>query len=298
MMRRFGLVLALVTLVGCGAVGPGLQGPLGSRLSARAEEGVTLRLLSYNVFGLPAPLGKELKKRFAAIPQAIAGHDVVGLQETFTGESERILESGVYPHAYRQDKGTLFHPQSSGLTILSKYPLGDIRFRPFRKCATTDCLAQKGVLFARLDVPKVGPVDIYDTHFQAHAPYEQVRVEDVKDLVTFFKENDQGHPAFFLGDFNMLEDEDAYGHFKEMLGPIDAFRKANPTDPGYTADPGNPWRDRARAPEGERIDYVFYLPGRDVDVEVLDSRVTLKDQPLSDHYGVAATIRLAPRRRI
>ncbi len=291
MMRRFGLVLGLTTLVGCGALAPGLQGGLSSRVAARAADGVTLDLLTYNTFGLPAPLGKDLAKRFAAMPAAIAGHDVVGLQETFTGESRRILDAQVYPYAYRQDKGTLFHPQSSGLTLLSRHPLRDVRFKPFRTCATTDCLAQKGVLFGRIDVPDIGPVDLYDTHFQAHEPYELTRIEDVRDMVSFVRENDQGHPTFFLGDFNMLEDEDAYGNLQDLLGPIDAFRKVNPTDPGYTADPANPWRNRAGG--GERIDYIFFLPGKAVGVEVLASRVALKEQPLSDHYGVEATVRLS-----
>jgi endonuclease/exonuclease/phosphatase family metal-dependent hydrolase len=294
MWRTVRLVLGfgLMGLVGCGAVGPGLQAHGAAQYAAR-DTGVTLKLLSYNTFGLPAPLGKELKKRFAAIPHAIDGFDVVGLQETFTGESQQILDSGVYPHAFRQGRTKFYYPQSCGLTVLSKHAMAAPSFRPYRKCATSDCLAEKGILFTRIDVPQIGPVDVYDTHLQAHEPYELTRIEQIKDLVAFVKENDLGNPTFLLGDFNMHEDEDAYGHLQEGLAPVDAYRKANPDGDGFTSGPENPWGSGKGSPE--RIDYVFYLPGKAVDVSIVESSVVLKDKPLSDHYGIAATVKLTPK---
>ena len=92
MMSRIGVLLEIASLVGCWAAIQGLQSATGEGLAAR-QAGVTLDLLSYNTYGLPSPIGKDLAKRFTAMPAALEGHDVVGLQETFTNESKRLLDS-------------------------------------------------------------------------------------------------------------------------------------------------------------------------------------------------------------
>lgn len=289
MMRRLGVVFSLAILAGCGAAVPGLQGAPSGNLAAR-QAAVTLDLLTYNTFGLPAPFGKSLADRFSSMPAALEGHDFVGLQETFSGEARRLMESKAYPYKYRQDQGSFFHPMNSGLTVLSRYPFKTVKFRPFGSCQTTDCFSNKGVLFARVDVPAIGPVDIYNTHYQAHTPYTLQRIENNRMLVEFVRQHDEGYPTFLLGDFNFLEDEDEYGNLQERIGPWDLFRLKNPGDPGFSWHPANPWGDGKGEPE--RLDYVFWLPNRNYGLDILEAEVVHKARPLSDHYGVRARVNL------
>lgn len=291
-MRGLGLTFLVAMVAGCGAVVPGLQGASPGAMAARSTAAI-LDLVTYNTFGLPAPFGKSLAARFAAMPETLGGHDVVGLQETFSGEARRLLESRAYPYKYRQDRGSFFHPINSGLTILSRYPFQTVKFRSFGSCQTTDCFSNKGVLFARVDVPQFGPVDIYDTHYQAHEPYTLQRIENNRVLAEFVRENDQGHPTFLLGDFNFVEGEDEYGNLQERLAPWDLYRRKHPGDPGYSWHPANPWSDGKGEPV--RLDYVFFIPNKAFDLEVLESEVMFRERPLSDHYGVRAKVSLTRR---
>ena len=58
----------------------------------------------------------------------------------------------------------------SGLAIASRYPIIDSDLLAYskRSCAGFDCLANKGILLARISIPGVPvPVDLYDTHLNA-----------------------------------------------------------------------------------------------------------------------------------
>ena len=51
--------MAFAFLAGCGAAVPGLQAQSGADLAAR-RAGVTLDLVTYNTYGLPAPFCRTL----------------------------------------------------------------------------------------------------------------------------------------------------------------------------------------------------------------------------------------------
>ncbi|MBM3276023.1 MAG: endonuclease/exonuclease/phosphatase family protein, partial [Candidatus Sericytochromatia bacterium] len=186
-------------------------------------------------------------------------------------------------YSHRQES-TEFLRVNPGLTILSRHRIVETAFRPFKECADTDCLAQKGVLFTRLDVAGFGPVDVYDTHYQAHGPYTKERLHDNSVLQAMFKEQDAGHPAFLLGDFNFPEGGTEYADLMNRLGPRDLYRAHRPTEKGGTSK------------SGSRIDYVFCVPARDYDVTVLDSAVMFEGTGLSDHNGVRVDVRITARR--
>ena len=286
-------ILFATAIAGCGAIYPALTAGGSAGLRARAA-GVSLDLLTYNTWGLPAPIGTKLKERFGKISALIGGHDVVALQETFSGESRQIFDAKVYPYGYRQSHAGFPKLLPSGLALFSKCPLENIGFRAFEKCGTWDCHARKGVLHATVQVPGVGPIELYTTHYQADAEFVRERLDDNRILVDFVKENDKGNPTFLLGDFNFWEDEDEYGDLQDRLPSWDLFRKFAPNAPGNTADPiGNPWIKGDG--EAERIDYIFYVPSSKVDLEIDKAAVVLSDDPQSDHYGVHAKVRLTPK---
>ena len=75
-----------------------------------------------------------------------------------------------------------------------------------------------------------------------------------------------------MGDFNAVAKSPAIAVLTEDAGFIDAFRSANPTLPGLTV-----WQ-RVDAPSPtvkRRADYLFVIPGVEVQGRVLSSRVVL-----------------------
>lgn len=108
-----------------------------------------LRVVRYNVWGLPSPLLRHLE-RFKDIPAAINALDanVVLVQEAFNQDSRALARLPGFPyHAWGPSSG--FLRLSSGLLILSKYPILVTDTVECSKCGGFDCFANKGAQFAR-----------------------------------------------------------------------------------------------------------------------------------------------------
>lgn len=316
-MLRTLFTLAIFALAGCGAVGassarfaePAAVGvaapadptePTGSlKVEVEVEDSgngnrgrstqptasvrsARLSLLTWNTWGLPAPVGTDLRKRFQAMLGVVGGFDFVGLQETFTSEAKALLTHELYPYSHRHES-TAFMRLNSGLSVLSRHRILETDFVPFDKCGDSDCLAQKGVLFTRIEVAGLGPVDIYNTHYQAHSPYVKERLHDNEVLARFVRRKDVGHPTFLMGDFNFREGGQEYQDLMLRLDPADLYRTYRPMEKGGTSK------------SGSRIDYVFYRPTMGYDMAVLDSAVMFEGLGLSDHNGVRVDVRITAR---
>ena len=208
MKRTFAAALGLA-LMGGALVAPALSG---AQSASRPSTPLAVPLpagridvLSYNVKGLPWPLAtgrpealQAIGDRLAAMRAEGTAPQVVVLQEAFTRDAEAIARRSGYRYAAYGSgsddprpesaapipvappspwKGEGFSPWlSSGLIILSDYPLSDIRRAPFPEgaCAGYDCLANKGMLSARIHVPGVAlPVEIVTTHLNSGRPSGQ-----------------------------------------------------------------------------------------------------------------------------
>lgn len=249
-----------------------------------AVRGTTLTVLTQNTYGLPAPIGSDLQNRFKRMGPALAGYDVVGLQETFTGEAGRLRQTAGYAYNnWDRSSGGLFKI-NSGLMTLARFPIIEKKFKAYRFADDWDFMARKGVSLTRLAVPGIGTVDVYNTHLQAGGKFERIRVTQIQDMLAFIRRNDRGNPTILTGDFNSLEDSPSQQLLRRSLGVHDSFREANPADPGNTND-GNT----------RRIDYVFVLPHPQIKIDVVAARVVNRGPnghgTISDHAGVATTLR-------
>ena len=259
--------------------------------------GTTLELLTYNTWGKPGILGTDQKRRMGLIAPAIAPYQIVALQETFTGHARQIAQASGLPFQTWHRDRRWFDITTSGLFTLTRHAQVEVDFAPFKQGATWDRFAYKGVLFTRLDVPGVGKVDVYNTHYQAGAAHGKIREHDNAVLAALVAKHDAGWPTFLLGDFNMTETSPEYRDLMARLAPRDGFREANPEAPGYTSDPANSHKADEKSPK--RIDFVFALPRDRWDVRFERVAVAM-DRPvggrhLSDHFGVDATVRISPR---
>lgn len=170
-------------------------------LFAPPDPNEPLRILTYNVRGLPWPIAEERSAQLAEIGARLATlrrqnqhPSVVLLQEAFTSTAEAIGRNGGYrysasgpaadehdPVALREGdriflagasalKGeTAGKWEGSGLRIFSDFPIvsvSRIAFPAFA-CAGYDCLANKGALLVTLSVPGRGRVQVLTTHLNA-----------------------------------------------------------------------------------------------------------------------------------
>lgn len=179
-----------------------------------------LRVMSYNIKGLPVPendterfrdIGRALKARRV---QGNAPH-IVAVQEAFTRwYTDMIREAG---YRYKKDgngpggDGALI---GSGLSILSDLPITASQNRDFNSnnLVGFDWQARKGMQYAQVRIPGlVTPVDFFNTHMQADyddwtASLQEsisARMRQQPELQSFMRAlaNPFG-PAVFVGDFN------------------------------------------------------------------------------------------------
>lgn len=256
----------------------------------------SLRVLTFNIFMRPTLLfpRDDQDARAKLIPGEVSGYDAIIFQEAFSDlHREQILGSiqSEYPYQTRILGKDRALEQDGGVVIVSKWPI-ERQFQMLYEdlCTGVDCLADKGVLYARLNV-NGKPVHIFGTHTQAgddQRPTREAQLINIKWLIdTMSIPSDQ--LVLIAGDLNVDLYDDV--QYKSMLRILEAMHplpgSGNPMDYGYTSDPETNTLANPDDPQ-KYLDYVFYsnvhyIPDRSSnDVQIL--KVDGKD--LSDHYSV------------
>lgn len=275
---------------------PAQPAPEAFQPSRYAKASAELSILTYNVWGLPSILGTQRKERFTRMGATFSPYDVVVLQETFSDDIEMVKQGSGFPYSYRHDNSNLINA-GSGLTVLSKYPILTTDYQAFNQCAGKDCLVKKGILLARIDHPKLGPLDVITTHYHSDdtSKARNLRMEDAnRNLQEFVQSHRSDYATIIAGDFNFAADQDEYKNLMGRLPLEDVFKALHPGQTGYTVDPANIHREGEGLPM--RSDYVFVVEKPEVSVTPLSAEVTHKAPvngfTLSDQYGVAAKLRI------
>lgn len=279
-----------------------LLGMMTPFLPAQAEPvPVRLKVLSYNVWGLPAPLGRDLAPRMERIAESIKDYDIVMLQETFDKTTENLAKASGFPYVYHHQNGDLWH-QACGLMTLSRYEIVATDFLDFPRSEMPDALAYKGVMFTRIKHPQLGFVDVYNTHYQSR-PHEDaalVRIEsDNKALEQLVFKHNRYYPTIFGGDFNLVPGKSEYADLMRRLPLIDVYAEARPQAAAGQVISHHTWPAwQAQSEVENRIDYVFLLKSGFWNFKVSEARIVfgqpVRDYLLSDHLGVASTIEITP----
>ncbi|CAN7535543.1 endonuclease/exonuclease/phosphatase family protein [Phenylobacterium sp. LjRoot225] len=213
------------------------------QVSPSAEQTVHISVLTYNVHGLPWPLTGGRGAALRAIGRELAAQrdvglqpDVVLIQEGFRDEIADLVKLSGYrfwaqgpsrpDRAPKPPPGGRSYPSvryplagegwgkftGSGLHILSDLPIVAVQSEPYRACAGLDCLANKGVMLARLVLPNgAGEVDVVNTHMNAKKasrtpPGRALRAHNrqTEQLAAFVqREHAPDIPLLVGGDFNV-----------------------------------------------------------------------------------------------
>lgn len=237
-----------------------LQAPKIKTNPKTGEKELRLSVLTYNVAALPFPLRFGRKKALADMGYFLRklrttgiAPDVVLLQEAFDAKAlKEFMKFSGYPNyihgATRADKAPkLTHERAqnfkrheyflngegwgkathSGLAILSTYPIVAKYSQPFRYCAGWDCLANKGVVAAEIQVAGMPvPLLVANTHLNAGAaadvPFRRslfahnLQIDVLKNFTK--KTWDKQMPLIFGGDFNIRNKEARLKYAMNTLG--------------------------------------------------------------------------------
>jgi endonuclease/exonuclease/phosphatase family metal-dependent hydrolase len=214
---------------------------------------MTLKVLTYNIEGLGFPArsgrGGELRQigeQLSTMRAAGTGPDIVLFQEMFSGAAKNAVLATGYPaivpgpnrttqpfestrdklpgksSVKRGEVGIRF--QGSGLAVASRYPIMSTEVRAYgaRSCAGLDCLANKGIMLARIFIPGLPtPIDVYDTHMNSRgaskAPASRnLAAHDRQALEAsefIDRTHDDNYPVIFGGDLNMRRSEPRWANF-------------------------------------------------------------------------------------
>ena len=252
--------------------------------SARAEESARLRVLTWNVWGLPA-VSTNLEARMAALPAAIAklDPDVILLQELWAESDGDRLKRGLERHGYRY-ASHLAHTEygMTGLFAAAKRPLKNVGFLPFASGRIghsfwhLEWIASKGVGTFLVQTP-VGEVEVQNTHLQAQYDtdaYDAERLSQASQILLMHQ--DWARPLVLGGDFNTGSGEPP----RQALCDLDALSDATPSP---------------------RPDTIFVRSGKTTRVRILEARQALTEPvrlengvtaELSDHPAVVVDLEL------
>jgi endonuclease/exonuclease/phosphatase family metal-dependent hydrolase len=303
---------------------------------ATPPKSVTFSVMTYNVEGLPWPVRsgrgtalKQIGHELAAMRAKGQAPDVVLIQEGFRDEVWDLIDESGYPFVargprkgqrdpnyfakgerpdfrrvkYRRKGEGLGKWGSSGLWVLSDHPIEWVKSHAYRYCAGLDCLANKGVVLAAIQVPGLPvPVEIADTHLNSKGASGVPRSRATAahhlqaDELKRFMQADRtpGAPLIVGGDFNVMHSAERFDHvmsdypFEVVSRWCHERPKACDTQISYDGDA--PWLDTQ--------DLIGFLNGDAVEVTPVAVEATFDgagEPVLSDHDGYKVTFRLTPR---
>ena len=256
------------------------------------KDGHSLKLVTYNIWGLPSWMTGARSGRYPKIARELErlDPDIVLLQEAWTANARKsVPATGRWSTARAAGQHTFF--QQSGLVTLARFPIAAGEFYPFSHSAFPDRFVNKGVLKVTVRLPGGSLLNVWNVHLQDGGS-PALRLSQVRELVSHVLAAEDGQIADLVGgDFNCTPGSPPYEELARSLGPtVQQLSGAAPfvTWDGLSPDPG----------AGETLDHIFIklcVPVQELDASPhVAFAAPNRDQRLSDHLGVEADITLNP----
>jgi endonuclease/exonuclease/phosphatase family metal-dependent hydrolase len=269
--RPFALVAFLATLASSSLV--------------RAESPIRLRVLTWNVWGVPA-ITSHLDERMAALPSALGGldPDIVLLQELWEPRHAESVGRKLGERGLRHFRRFDTPAGATGLFVASKFPLGAGAFRSFslgrmpHSFWHLDWMVEKGVANVVVETP-LGALRVENTHLQAQYRTDRYGPERLAQAAEIVLMNG-GHAnetLLLAGDFN---------------GPGDELPRRVLRDLGSLED----------ASPSSHQDSVYARGSRALSIRIVSARPALGEpyrlgngvmEPLSDHAALLVELELS-----
>jgi endonuclease/exonuclease/phosphatase family metal-dependent hydrolase len=279
-----------------------------------------IRVLAYNIKGLPGIAGGYNKSRFTEIGKMLlerrkngTAPDFILLQESFMKNTQIVRDIPQYPYVVKgpnaeneyDENGKKFSKIfNGGIYIMSLHPLSNSNKLIFGKpCNSWDCKSNKGLQSVLAEIPGLPfKLIIANTHMQAGRKHEVSRIKQMDIANRFIKKVASIGPMIFAGDFNTKPDRASYAQWFEISGLKSAGEYClNPNQTDCIVKPGT---DKDWVVQLTN-DHHFYREGvaetAEGDVQVTITPLTVErnfteiheDKPLSDHMGYEVLYRIS-----
>jgi len=217
-----GLALMAQT-VGCASKRPSpllVDHPVAAVAGVDSNQGISLRLVTYNIWGLPSWMTGARSGRYPQIARELERlhPDIILLQEAWTAKPRKsVPASRLWSPARAAGQHTFF--QQSGLVTVSRFPIIGGKFYPFSRAAFPDKFVNKGVLKVTLELPGHQVLNVWNVHLQDGGSPE-VRFSQIRQLISRVQAAEDGQMADLVGgDFNCTPDSALYRELANSLGP-------------------------------------------------------------------------------
>lgn len=259
----------------------------------------SLKLMTYNIWALPF-IASHISDRLDALPEFLSDYDVIAFQEVFSGERYSFLQelSSEYPYQTEVLDAPGFNAMDGGVIIVSRYPIVATDYHIFSRCSGTDCLADKGAVYAEV-VKGSKSYHVFATH-AASTDSIDARVDRIyqfSEINSFARKQNipNNEVVIYSGDFNVNKNK----FFTQDYQWMHMLLRANePTYTGYTSATYDPTINSYASSSSEYLDYVV-VSTEYGQVESNTNRVDIPRSTssglwyhwdLSDHFPVVATI--------
>lgn len=167
----------------------------------------SIRILLWNIALTPSPpphiSTRNAKFRAERIIKFIDDFDIIVLNECFLYRNVILQVKQTHPYIFT-DKKVCYKVFNSGVVILSKIPLVDVKFHHYSKGATWDWFVSKALVGVSFMYNNLR-YDLYGTHLQAgdKPSHQKARESQVREIVHFINlTHDPKHQLILCGDFN------------------------------------------------------------------------------------------------
>lgn len=276
--------------------------------SSLADE---LRLMAWNVYMLPPPIifskqKERTRLQMSALKDLSASNDVLVISEAFQSRYKRHLLKEMendYPYQYVQKRrGGLLQLKfmSSGIVVLSKFPLKFLGEVYYDECAIADCFASKAALLVELTLVGGSRVQILATHMQAGSKEKMVRVRtsqvaQIKSLLDEFME--PGVPQIVAGDLNIDSRKEV--EFEKMISTLGLHPLADSMKMMSTLAEKVGCFGKDHSGAQENLDHILLRNNNseaslseEAVVHIRDLFSSKEECDLSDHHAVQSLLRL------
>ena len=264
-----------------------------------------IRILTWNLWWRYGPWRQRLDAIAATLAQVRP--DVCGLQEVWAGPDRHLaaeLADRLGMHwsfAAATEVERDGERIGFGNAVLSRWPILE---RAEAALPTPDGAESRVAAYARVDAPG-GPLPIFTTHLTYLPGGSSTRLAQARRLAEFVAEQAAREPGAYppvvMGDLNAEPDSDELRLLGGMLTApavpglvlVDAWRYADPADPGFTWDRRNGYQADTNLPNS-RIDYILVGLTKEARGRVLGARQA-GTAPVdgvwpSDHFAVVTEL--------
>jgi len=256
-------------------------------IQASQAQSINLTIMTYNIWFDNQNWTLRLNHILSQIREE--NPDIIGLQEVIQrpnldNQAKTIADSLGYYYYFASVDG----PEDDtrfGNAIISRYPFEETNWRALQPLND-----YRNATHAKINI-EGNIIDFYNTHLHNTAVNDQIREEQMIDLLDLIEQTSDNQFVFVTGDYNANPD------WQEMNIMYEDFTDVYPIFHQNHLDPEHSTLNYHLGHQQRRIDYIFFLTESNTLLQPLSAEIFL-DEPTengvygSDHFAVKASFNI------